>query len=80
MQRVEQNARAFQQGGLKRYEDLDGKIVAEVRKVREVLRQGISNDTSDMREGNQSLRSISVAAVVINLLALSLLIALLILK
>ena len=51
IQRVEKNARAFQEGGLKRYEALDSKIISEVRKVRETLRKGIQNDTEDLKYG-----------------------------
>jgi electron transfer flavoprotein alpha subunit len=79
LQRVEQNARAFQEGGLRRYEDIDGRVVAEVRKVRETLRKGISNDTDVLRDGLFSLRSMAAAVLVLNLFCLILLIALLVL-
>ena len=70
IQRVEQNARSFQQGGLKRYDDLDGKIVNEVRKVRETLRKGIHTDTEEIREGMTSLRSMVTSATVINIIVM----------
>ena len=73
VQRTEKNARAFQDGGFKRFDKVENVVGAEVRKVREVLRKGISNDTQDLREGIASIRTTAVAAVVINILVLFLL-------
>ena len=71
--RSETNARAFQDGGMKRFQGVENVVAAEVRKVREVLRQGISNDTQDLREGINSIRMTAVAAVAVNVLVLFLL-------
>ena len=73
VQRSETNARAFQDGGMKRFQGVENVVAAEVRKVREVLRQGISNDTQDLREGINSIRMTAVAAVAVNVLVLFLL-------
>ena len=73
VQRTEKNARAFQDGGFKRFDKVEDVVAAEVRKVREVLRKGISNDTQDLREGINGIRSTAIAAVVVNILVLFLL-------
>ena len=73
VQRTEKNARAFQDGGFKRFDKVENVVAAEVRKVREVLRKGISNDTQDLREGINGIRSTAIAAVVVNILVLFLL-------
>jgi hypothetical protein len=74
VQRTEKNARAFQDGGFKRFDKIENVVAAEVRKVREVLRKGISNDTEDLREGIGSIRTTAVAAVVVNILVLFILV------
>ncbi|MAA79836.1 MAG: hypothetical protein CL916_11315, partial [Deltaproteobacteria bacterium] len=71
--RMEKNARSFQDGGLKRVDKIEDVVTTEVRKVREILRKGISNDTQDLREGINAIRSTAIAAVVINILVLFLL-------
>ena len=73
VQRTEKNARAFQDGGFKRFDKVENVVAAEVRKVREVLRKGISNDTQDLRDGINAIRSTAIAAVVVNILVLFLL-------
>jgi electron transfer flavoprotein alpha subunit len=71
--RIEKNARTFQEGGQKSFDKVESAVSTEVRKVREVLRQGIANDTQDIREGLSTIRTTAVAAVVINILVLFLL-------
>mgnify|MGYP001323682666 CR=1 FL=1 len=73
LQRVEKNARVFQEGGLKQYEMLDGKIVAEVRKVRETLRKGIQTDTEDLKNNLTSLRNMMAASIVFGIFSVVLL-------
>ena len=70
LQRVEKNARSFQDGGMTRFDSIDKTVAAEVRKVRETLRKGISNDTQDLKAGIASLSSASIATLVINILVL----------
>ena len=70
LQRSEKNARSFQETAVRRYEDMDKLVQSEVRKVREVLRQGIQNDTSELRAGVQSQTNIVVASLVVNILAI----------
>ena len=70
IQRSEKNARSFQETAVRRYEDMDKLVQSEVRKVREILRQGIQNDTADLRAGVQSQTNIVVAALVVNILAI----------
>ena len=73
LQRVEKNARVFQEGGMKQYEMLDGKIVAEVRKVRETLRKGIQTDTEDLKNNLTSLRNMMAASIVFGIFSVVLL-------
>jgi len=73
VQRTEKNARAFQDGGFKRFDKIENVVAAEVRKVREVLRKGISNDTQDLREGINAIRATAIASVAVNVLVLLLL-------
>ena len=49
---------------------MDKLVQSEVRKVREVLRQGIQNDTAELRAGVQSQTNIVVASLVVNILAI----------
>ena len=73
LQRVEKNARAFQEGGMKQFELLDGQIVSEVRKVRETLRKGIQADTEDLKNNLISLRNMMAATVVFGIFSVVLL-------
>ncbi|MEC7984692.1 MAG: electron transfer flavoprotein subunit alpha/FixB family protein [Myxococcota bacterium] len=70
IQRVEKNAKTFQDGGMKRIDSIDKTVSAEIRKVRETLRKGISNDTEDLRGGLSSLRAAVTSSLVVNILAL----------
>ena len=58
---------------MKQYEMLDGKIVAEVRKVRETLRKGIQTDTEDLKNNLTSLRNMMAASIVFGIFSVVLL-------
>ena len=76
IQRVEKNARAFQESGVKRYEDLDNRVVSEIRKVRETLREGISNDTSQLHSSQSAISTTTIASLVVSILCLCILLML----
>ena len=76
--RIEKNARSFQEGGLKRFDDVNSTVSTEVRKVREVLREGIRNETDYLRSQVSSLRAAVVAVVVLNAMILFLMLVILV--
>jgi len=76
--RIEKNARSFQDGGLKRFDDVKGTVSTEVRKVREVLREGIRNETDGLRTQMSSLRATLVGVFVINTMILFLMLVILV--
>jgi electron transfer flavoprotein alpha subunit len=71
IQRVEQNARSFQDSALKRVETIDRSTINEVRRIREKTREAIANDTDSIKKTLFSLKGTVSASIVINVLCLS---------
>lgn len=71
MQRSEKNARSFQETGLRRYDDVERLVTSEVRKVREVLRLGIQNDTAEIQRSTSGMYKFALVVFVVNIIAIS---------
>jgi electron transfer flavoprotein alpha subunit len=71
MQRSEKNARSFQETGLRRYDDVERLVTSEVRKVREVLRLGIQNDTAEIQRSTSGMYKFVLVVFVVNIIAIS---------